>query len=190
MTKREWKGRDFHHLRDQICLFTFTLILVYLDREEVYAFDILFLKMGIFNFPDCRLSPRQTTEADPGFPRLGGANPEGGVQIFYWSKISRKLHENERIWTQRVVSLAPPLRSANGSSTFLLRGSFTLSLGGPPFSERGILGAKANSSKKEKFTVACWAEQMKMTFVQIVPTSSMVCKLPSLGIPCRRAKFT
>ena len=44
----------------------------------------------------------QKTVADLGFPRGGGANPQsGGRQPIIWSIISRKLHENERIWTQR-----------------------------------------------------------------------------------------
>ena len=34
-----------------------------------------------------------------------------------WSKISRKLHENERIWIQRGVRIpGGPLRSANGNA--------------------------------------------------------------------------
>ena len=31
---------------------------------------------------------------DPGFPRGGGPNPEGGVPIYYLAKFSQKLHEN------------------------------------------------------------------------------------------------
>ena len=48
--------------------------------------------------------------ADPGFPK-GGGNSRGGCDNLLFRKIfCRKLHENERIWTERVTTrpLAPP----------------------------------------------------------------------------------
>ena len=41
--------------------------------------------------------------------QTGGANPQGGdTNLLFRQIISRKLHENERNWTQRGDSLAPP----------------------------------------------------------------------------------
>ena len=52
------------------------------------------------------------TVADPGFPRGGGANPLG-APAYDLSKISQKLHENERIWTGGGEACpSRPLRSA------------------------------------------------------------------------------
>ena len=52
------------------------------------------------------------TVADPGFPRGGGANSQGGAPTYEFAKFSQKLHEIERIWTPGGgggASLAPPL---------------------------------------------------------------------------------
>ena len=54
---------------------------------------------------------------DPGIPTRGGGGgcgqkpPRWGRQPIIWPNFHRKLHENERIWTQRErhASLAPPL---------------------------------------------------------------------------------
>ena len=48
------------------------------------------------------------------FPGLGGRgglrqSPRLGCQPIIWPNFSEKLHKNERNWTQRDVSLAPPL---------------------------------------------------------------------------------
>ena len=53
--------------------------------------------------------------ADPGFARGGGTNPlREGAKLLFGQKISQKLHENKRIWTQRGARpWRPPLRSAN-----------------------------------------------------------------------------
>ena len=55
--------------------------------------------------------------ADPGFPEEGAPTPRWGRQPIIWFKISRKLHENEIIWTQREGAHVPgaPLRSATRS---------------------------------------------------------------------------
>ena len=45
------------------------------------------------------------------FPEVG-APTLGEATTYDFAKISKKLHEIERIWTQRGVSLAPSLRSA------------------------------------------------------------------------------
>ena len=37
-------------------------------------------------------------QADPGFPRGGGANSPGGTATYDFAKIFQKLHEIERIW--------------------------------------------------------------------------------------------
>ena len=47
--------------------------------------------------------------ADPGFPRRKCQPPRWGRQPIIWSKISQKLHENERNWTHKGDLLhAPP----------------------------------------------------------------------------------
>ena len=46
--------------------------------------------------------------------RRGRQPPMWGRQPIIWSKISRKLHENERIWTRGGRIPGAPLRSANG----------------------------------------------------------------------------
>ena len=53
--------------------------------------------------------------ADPGFPRGGGANSQGGAPGYEFIKISRKLHEIKENSAPRGgggASPAPPLRSA------------------------------------------------------------------------------
>ena len=54
--------------------------------------------------------------ADPGFPRGGGANSQGGAPTYDFVNFRRKLHENEEILAARGgrASPAPPLRSATG----------------------------------------------------------------------------
>ena len=54
--------------------------------------------------------------ADPGFPRGGGANSQGGANLQF-CQFCQKLHENEEILAARGgPSPAPPLRSATASS--------------------------------------------------------------------------
>ena len=52
--------------------------------------------------------------ADPGFHRVGVANPAGGGALTYdYAKFYQKMHEIERIWGGGAgASLAPPLGSA------------------------------------------------------------------------------
>ena len=54
--------------------------------------------------------------ADPGFPRGGGANSQGGAPTYDFVNFCRKLHENEEILAPGGgrASPAPPLRSATG----------------------------------------------------------------------------
>ena len=48
--------------------------------------------------------------ADPGFPRGGDANSQGGVSTYDFARFSQKLHEIERIWTpEGGTPHAPPL---------------------------------------------------------------------------------
>ena len=50
--------------------------------------------------------------ADPGFPGRGGTNPRGVTPIYYLTIFCRKLHENERNWTEmRVTCPQLPLPS-------------------------------------------------------------------------------
>ena len=52
-------------------------------------------------FAATRLDPEiiYISVADPGFPRVGGANPPGGGASTYdFVQFSQKLHEIERIW--------------------------------------------------------------------------------------------
>ena len=52
---------------------------------------------------------RPLPEADPGFPRRWTPTPELGTKSITWQDLCRKLHENERNWTERGrASLAPP----------------------------------------------------------------------------------
>ena len=51
----------------------------------------------------------------PGFPDGGGRLPHRwGSQPIIWSNFSRKLHENERNWTQKGCMHLDPHRSTNG----------------------------------------------------------------------------
>ena len=61
------------------------------------------------SYRECNQDP----VADPGFPSRGGRQlPRWGRKPINWRNLFRKLHENERIWTQRGrASLAPPLDS-------------------------------------------------------------------------------
>ena len=56
------------------------------------------------------------TVADPGFPLGGGANSPRAAPTYDFAKISKKLHEIERIWARGGVPHAP-LRSATASDT-------------------------------------------------------------------------
>ena len=42
--QREWKAKEFHHLGNEICLFPLSLILMCLDKEEVYFLTSMFWK--------------------------------------------------------------------------------------------------------------------------------------------------
>ena len=57
---------------------------------------------------------RTETVADPGFPRGGGANPQGGAPRYDFIKFSQKLHEIKENSAPRGgrASPVPPLRSA------------------------------------------------------------------------------
>ena len=78
--------------------------------------------MSVLGFK-ARLDP---TVADPGFPRGGGANSQGGVPGYNFIKISRKLHEIKENSAPRGgrggrTSPAPPLDPplSNNQNTFL-----------------------------------------------------------------------
>ena len=47
--------------------------------------------------------------ADTGFPRRGTPTSKVGSPTYFWPNFSRKLYQNERIWTLGGASLAPPL---------------------------------------------------------------------------------
>ena len=67
-----------------------------------------------------RLVRIESAVANQGFPKLGVGGggrqpPRWGRQPIIWQLFSRKLHENERNWTQRGAHVSgAPLRSANG----------------------------------------------------------------------------
>ena len=52
--------------------------------------------------------------ADPGLPRWGSDNPWGGAKTYYLAIFCRKLHENERNWTE--MGGTPPWRPPTGSA--------------------------------------------------------------------------
>ena len=58
---------------------------------------------------------------DPGFPRGGGANFQGGAPTYDFAIFSRKLHKIERIWAPRVARIprAPPLDLPLTTTIFL-----------------------------------------------------------------------
>ena len=52
---------------------------------------------------------RPLPEVDPEFPRRWTPTPELGTKSITWQDLCRKLHENERNWTEKGrASLAPP----------------------------------------------------------------------------------
>ena len=59
------------------------------------------------------------SEADPGFPKGGGANPRGGTPTYYLTNFSRKLHENKEILAQKGSLLDPPLGNAKQKEGFI-----------------------------------------------------------------------
>ena len=52
---------------------------------------------------------KEKAVADPGFRRRGAPTPEFGVKPTIWQDFCRKLHGNERNWTERERQI-----SANG----------------------------------------------------------------------------
>ena len=56
------------------------------------------------------VSTEWSAVADPGFPRGGGANSQGGAPTYDFVNFRRKLHENEEILAARGarVPCAPP----------------------------------------------------------------------------------
>ena len=63
--------------------------------------------------------------ADPGFPRGGGANPEGGRQPIIWPIFPENCMKMKKFWARGGgrASLAPPLRSATGNPVSSSRSS-------------------------------------------------------------------
>ena len=55
-----------------------------------------------------RLKLIHKSVADPGFPRGGGTNSQGGVPAYDFVNFYRKVHENEEILAAGGVSPAPP----------------------------------------------------------------------------------